>query len=501
MSEGLYKDLNGEREEIRVLELAPGQSCDPIVGTLSTISFKSDPKPSYEALSYVWGDANDTSDISLSGHVVKITQNLEEALLRFRQPHHSRTLWVDAVCINQDDVEERSAQVEMMVQIYAKCTRVIIWLGPAKALDYLAFQVVEALTGNGSKEIHDKVLHSEESVLIPKFHPSCQCADKEDTFHSLNKQCQWYTFALAGLYCKPWWYRSWIVQEATYGRLATFYFGKFEVEAPKLIELHARFFSAIESNMFCPVCVKIGEVSRASGNRLDTEEWLKMSQVNDHPDLQYPTGGSLKDAFWRTVVTNVINDRGKLTYPCPADQEPIFWRAWETPYEMVFPTTETQGVEQSSTEMSGKVLTADKMPTGTSNVLETLTMSGSIATNAKERQFIVLDTGFFANVAPGAQVGDEVWVVRGGRMPLVLRKVGIESDNEGSEEERSDDCAESKKGSESEDGAESDQDSDEGSESEVQATHRLVGDCYIHGIMNGEIPLRNDEDCAIILLE
>ncbi|KDR75028.1 hypothetical protein GALMADRAFT_140583 [Galerina marginata CBS 339.88] len=85
---------------------------------------------SYYALSYVWGNP-DIKDYTLicNGHGMKITYNLWAALRRIWARWPDRNLWVDAVCINQEDIPERNQQVAMMGQIYGQAECVAIWLG------------------------------------------------------------------------------------------------------------------------------------------------------------------------------------------------------------------------------------------------------------------------------------------------------------------------------------------------------------------------------------
>ncbi|KAM3447700.1 hypothetical protein MY3296_008449 [Beauveria thailandica] len=82
----------------------------------------------YEALSYVWGHAVRSELINTGGGDLFVTRNLYSALLGLRDRALPRILWVDAVCINQDDLEERSRQVQYMAEIYARASRVIVWL-------------------------------------------------------------------------------------------------------------------------------------------------------------------------------------------------------------------------------------------------------------------------------------------------------------------------------------------------------------------------------------
>lgn len=85
--------------------------------------------PPFEALSYVWGQAKAVHLVLCDGGVVSITQDLDDALRSLRLPTQARRLWVDAVCIDQQNIDERSRQVQYMRLIYSRATRVMVWLG------------------------------------------------------------------------------------------------------------------------------------------------------------------------------------------------------------------------------------------------------------------------------------------------------------------------------------------------------------------------------------
>ncbi|OCL11331.1 hypothetical protein AOQ84DRAFT_424047, partial [Glonium stellatum] len=85
---------------------------------------------SYEALSYVWGSAQDTVPIHINKKTFDITRNLEGALREFRLGDRPLALWVDAICINQRDNDEKSKQIQLMGKIYKYAKRVLVWLGP-----------------------------------------------------------------------------------------------------------------------------------------------------------------------------------------------------------------------------------------------------------------------------------------------------------------------------------------------------------------------------------
>ncbi|RMZ47749.1 hypothetical protein AFCA_000509 [Aspergillus flavus] len=82
----------------------------------------------YEALSYVWGSPEKPYSIFLDDGCLSVTTNLYAALLHLRDRFIERVIWIDAVCINQTDLDERGSQVQFMAEIFAKASCVIVWL-------------------------------------------------------------------------------------------------------------------------------------------------------------------------------------------------------------------------------------------------------------------------------------------------------------------------------------------------------------------------------------
>ncbi|KAK5125466.1 hypothetical protein LTR85_000575 [Meristemomyces frigidus] len=115
-------------KEFRILKLLPApRPTEDLVCELETAKLLSPPE--FEALSYVWGETTNRSFVNIRGERVGITTNLDEALRALRDPDHDRVLWVDALCIRQDDLEERSKHVKCMKEVYAACIRDLLWLG------------------------------------------------------------------------------------------------------------------------------------------------------------------------------------------------------------------------------------------------------------------------------------------------------------------------------------------------------------------------------------
>src|SRR5690242_6972957 len=112
---------------IRLLQLKPGREDEPISCWLFEVRL--DDWPSYQALSYTWGDPDDKSTIVCNEGTVSIPRNLAEGLRVLRRPDRLRILWADAVCINQKDPKERGSQVQLMSRIFSEASRVLAWLG------------------------------------------------------------------------------------------------------------------------------------------------------------------------------------------------------------------------------------------------------------------------------------------------------------------------------------------------------------------------------------
>ncbi|KFY84963.1 hypothetical protein V500_08826 [Pseudogymnoascus sp. VKM F-4518 (FW-2643)] len=125
----LYRTLDPGRREIRLLKLLKSESfSSPIRGRLVHTTL--DDHSPYETMSYVWGTPRFTQTIELESQPFGVTPHLENALRHLRLASRDRTIWVDAVCINQSDDVERGEQVMLMKQIYESCAGNLVWLHP-----------------------------------------------------------------------------------------------------------------------------------------------------------------------------------------------------------------------------------------------------------------------------------------------------------------------------------------------------------------------------------
>ncbi|SMR45598.1 unnamed protein product [Zymoseptoria tritici ST99CH_1E4] len=133
------QQLNATKQEVRLLTILPGKFDTPIRCTLTKVSLAD--KPKYNALSYAWGDPQATKDVVVDDALFAVTINLENALRHVRSESETSSVswWIDAMCINQGDVQERNGQVGIMDDVYKSASEVVIWLGHGDEEINLAF--------------------------------------------------------------------------------------------------------------------------------------------------------------------------------------------------------------------------------------------------------------------------------------------------------------------------------------------------------------------------
>jgi hypothetical protein len=253
-------------DQIRVLDILPGDKdslirCDRRVVSLSA-------GPRYEALSYVWGNLTDLVDIELSGRVFGVTRNLYIALCRLRLLSNVRTVWIDQLCIEQNDYEEKSTQVRLMRQIYSQCSSGLIWLGELREdiSERDAAYVVEYL------DYFDALMSGESKNLIKPIFTSCN-ADFHRFLTSLRSMSRHECL---------WWTRIWTVQEAVLPRKAMVLWGPFQISWGIFLHV-ARTFTFKSFQELEIVCGLSFEEQWAM---FDIFRWVKpLADVKDHePD-------------------------------------------------------------------------------------------------------------------------------------------------------------------------------------------------------------------------
>ncbi|OJI86495.1 hypothetical protein ASPTUDRAFT_39411 [Aspergillus tubingensis CBS 134.48] len=186
-----YSPLDQGPFSTRILRLLPSKDrAAPIACQLSNYSLLDDTAQEYDALSYVWGDkADGQCNISINNQAFSVGKNLHSALLRLRGPNFERTLWVDAVCIDQNNMREKEEQIQNMARIYEQASQVMVWLGEEADNSTRALEAIR-VAAEGVFAGEPYVLPSE-SIPIE---------------------------GVKSLFQRRWFYRMWILQEVGLAR-------------------------------------------------------------------------------------------------------------------------------------------------------------------------------------------------------------------------------------------------------------------------------------------
>ena len=188
----------------RLLRLHAGHGEEPLACRLFEVSL--DDRPSYEPISYAWGDPDSSHVLRVNDGYLPISRNLAQALRRFREKDKDHVLWTDRVCINQQDDEEKNVQVRLMREFYENGTQTNIWLGADdKGLASDGLELMHELIQQYRREGGD-----EESMIgaIPEL-PKIDLAGHYGLPPS--EDGRW--LALRDICARPWFCRAWVIQE------------------------------------------------------------------------------------------------------------------------------------------------------------------------------------------------------------------------------------------------------------------------------------------------
>ncbi|KAK8016924.1 hypothetical protein PG993_015113 [Apiospora rasikravindrae] len=180
----IYEPLPCLDRHIRLLELKPGNP-NEIVTTKLTIQ-NLDDAPDYEALSYTWDISKDQQTIKCDGKLLSVAPNLFDALLRLRDSKSEITLWIDAICINQDDMEEIGHMVRQMPLIYASARRTVCWIAcplSQQAADLLEDleELRNRLSNQRSCSTTSDIYHSDYKITAKMLEDSTKANRIQDT--------------------------------------------------------------------------------------------------------------------------------------------------------------------------------------------------------------------------------------------------------------------------------------------------------------------------------
>ncbi|KAE8365198.1 heterokaryon incompatibility protein-domain-containing protein [Aspergillus caelatus] len=176
---------------IRLIIIHPGSYSDHIRCDIRLATLADSPPP-YYALSHVWGSDHNPEQIRLNGENFDIRKNLAKTLRQLRRGDKAVVFWIDALCINQCDEDEKRVQIPLIGDIYKEAEKVVAFLGDHDASSRLLFKVLQGLERQVNIGYILMRLGSEDLASI-----------KDAT----------YTFL-----AREYWSRAWIVQELILGR-------------------------------------------------------------------------------------------------------------------------------------------------------------------------------------------------------------------------------------------------------------------------------------------
>lgn len=229
-----FLPLDRHKNELRLLQLLPGQGADAIKCTLYLVS-RND-RPLYSALSYAWENHSFVAPITVNDQEWFVTENLYLALLNLRNERSPLTLWVDAICIDQKNEEEKSWHVQQMRDTFREAEQVIVWLGPHAAGTDDAIRMLERIADVASALGPPESFWSDEisATVVASYAKAAQTAlqgseqsmnndqDKskasstplEGLFQDIVTRNQdglhFLEPATSNIFSRPWWRRTWV---------------------------------------------------------------------------------------------------------------------------------------------------------------------------------------------------------------------------------------------------------------------------------------------------
>jgi hypothetical protein len=202
-----FDPLDPNTPDIRLLTVELAAFDDPVYCTLQHIAL--DENLNYEALSYVWGDESRTLPITVNSHTIQVTTNLEAALRRLRSNQKGRDIWIDAICINQSNAVEKSAQVLRMTDIYRYAKKVVIWLGKDDDEDQ-EDDPIEDWKGSARASARETFLFVLESAMFLAGHANI-AYKAEELF--MDEKSRGAHLRLVEIVNRKWFQRLWTLQE------------------------------------------------------------------------------------------------------------------------------------------------------------------------------------------------------------------------------------------------------------------------------------------------
>ncbi|KAI1211005.1 heterokaryon incompatibility protein-domain-containing protein [Annulohypoxylon truncatum] len=335
LSENRYVyDPLPDGKHIRLLELHPGSGDDPLSGTLRSVSLADSAYGRFDALSYVWGDMHrpGAATIALgSGQNLRIAPNLTDALRQLRHSKRSRVIWVDAICINQQDDAERAQQVPFMAEIYTHCHSVLVWLGLPTPHTRLGMEILAFLA------------HSSSSIGAGDDAPWAR--EQNDVVEA----------AINDVLGRPYFSRLWVVQEAALAPRVVMHVGRAKLEWDRGAATR-RFLMRIKMAELAPSWQT--SALRDAVDFRPVRELLEQSLAAEARRTGTPEPTTLLDVVHSIRNRNVMDPRdriyGVMSLVTPAEVAglvPDYSVSWEETYRRFYDLVESRVLRDPGTTL------------------------------------------------------------------------------------------------------------------------------------------------------
>ncbi|KAI0472962.1 heterokaryon incompatibility protein-domain-containing protein [Xylariaceae sp. FL0804] len=267
------------QSEIRLLRVRPAEFEETLHCELIVEDIESPHKSDYEAISYTWADENGNSDpcseIYVAGQPFQVTRNCENVLRRVRGSLSSRLIWIDAICINQADIDERGHQVQLMPRIYSGAKHVLVYVGE-------------------SADNSDLCLEAIADGMITEHHPGTTRA------------------AMITLLSRRYFRRVWVLQEIALARRATLICGNWsapwrnlQVPVNNIISAPSRNLRPPVNNIIPPPALAFDSTTYTTpGKFLSLLDLARSCEAKDPRDKVYALLGLVPGASHQHLVAD-----------------------------------------------------------------------------------------------------------------------------------------------------------------------------------------------------
>lgn len=199
-------------QHLRLLTIDPGAKTSPLQGRLESCPLSS-VASTYIAISYVWGAPELSKSIAINGSQLPITESAFDVLTALRRVDLPLSVWIDAICINQLDLDEKPLQVQFMDRIYASAKQTVVWLGlPGDQSDHV-MRFADSLDAAALSQEYDRCSAEAATELgwTRKSHILDLLATQGNVIPDAKKDL---VNACARFFLRKWYSRVWVIQEA-----------------------------------------------------------------------------------------------------------------------------------------------------------------------------------------------------------------------------------------------------------------------------------------------